>query len=83
MSKRYPQPRDGEIVVPIMDGYKMACCDCGMVHRLEFGIVATKETTAGRFTLHKPRTKQPLRVTMQAYHDQRATAAMRRTKDRP
>lgn len=26
-------------VRPIMQGYKMACCDCGLVHRLDFRVV--------------------------------------------
>ena len=26
-------------VTPVMDGYKMACCDCGLVHVLDFAVV--------------------------------------------
>jgi hypothetical protein len=26
-------------IYPVMKGYKMACCDCGLVHDLEFRIV--------------------------------------------
>lgn len=35
----YPKPKEGEPVLPIMKGYKMACCDCGLVHLLKFEIV--------------------------------------------
>ena len=36
MSKRYPQVQAGEWVQPKRSGYGMQCCDCGLVHRLEF-----------------------------------------------
>jgi hypothetical protein len=29
---------DGEWHEPIHDGYLMACCDCGLVHRVDFAI---------------------------------------------
>lgn len=35
MSK-YPQVYDGEWVQPVRRGYKMRCCDCGLVHRTDF-----------------------------------------------
>lgn len=35
---RYPSPAAREWVQPIRKGYKMACCDCGLVHRLDFRI---------------------------------------------
>lgn len=37
--RRYHRPRRGEWVQPIRRGYKMACCDCGLVHRLDFRVV--------------------------------------------
>lgn len=36
--KRYPKVEDGEWVQPVTTGYGMACCDCGLVHRLNFRI---------------------------------------------
>lgn len=36
---RYPKPKAGEWVQPIRNGYKMRCCDCGLVHRLDFRVV--------------------------------------------
>lgn len=35
----YEQPQRGEWVQPIERGYKMACCDCGLVHTMNFRVV--------------------------------------------
>ena len=35
---RYDRPEAGEWVMPIRRGYKMACCDCGLVHKLDFRV---------------------------------------------
>ena len=35
---RYAEVAPGEWVKPEMTGYKMACCDCGLVHRLNFHV---------------------------------------------
>jgi hypothetical protein len=34
----YQQPAEGEWVQPVRRGYKMACCDCGLVHVLDFRV---------------------------------------------
>lgn len=34
----YTRPTDGEWVQPVRRGYKLACCDCGLVHRLDFRV---------------------------------------------
>lgn len=36
MKKPYPTIKDGELVTPKRIGYKMSCCDCGLVHRIDF-----------------------------------------------
>lgn len=33
---RLKQIQDGEWVTPIMRGYRLECCDCGLVHRVNF-----------------------------------------------
>jgi len=33
---KYINHKAGEWIRPIRNGYKMACCDCGLVHRLDF-----------------------------------------------
>lgn len=35
MSKSYPEPESGEWVRPARI-YHMMCCDCGLVHKIEF-----------------------------------------------
>lgn len=39
MSKKYPAVTENEWVQPIKQGYGMACCDCHLVHRLDFRVV--------------------------------------------
>lgn len=36
---KYNEVEDREWVQPIRNGYKMMCCDCGLVHKLDFRIV--------------------------------------------
>ncbi|MBW2081585.1 MAG: hypothetical protein JRI39_00525 [Deltaproteobacteria bacterium] len=35
---RYKDVRVGEWVQPVEHGYKLACCDCGLVHKVDFRI---------------------------------------------
>lgn len=35
---KYRQEYENEWVQPIASGYKMACCDCGLVHDMDFRI---------------------------------------------
>lgn len=39
MGIRYPIRQDDEWHRPIMEGYRMACCDCGLIHEVDFRIV--------------------------------------------
>lgn len=36
---RYKPVQSGEWVQPIRKGYRMRCCDCALVHRLDFRII--------------------------------------------
>ena len=36
---RYAKVADGTWVQPRMDRYYMKCCDCGLVHRMQFRVV--------------------------------------------
>lgn len=38
MGRAYDKVTDGEWVQPVRRGYKMACCDCGLVHVINFRI---------------------------------------------
>lgn len=62
---RYNKVEDGEWVRPVMKKYKMACCDCGLVHVIDFKVIRW-----GRG--HK--------VLLKASRHNRATAAVRREK---
>lgn len=60
---RYERPKAGEWVQPIRRGYKSACCDCGLVHKMDFRVVNG-------------------RAQFRVFRDNRATAAMRRQKEK-
>ena len=36
--ERYERPESDEWVQPVPEGYKMACCDCGLVHQMDFRV---------------------------------------------
>ena len=35
---RYDTPKEGEWIQPVKKGYKLRCCDCGLVHKMDFRI---------------------------------------------
>ena len=62
MSK-YPYVDDNEWLRPIMKGYGFCCCDCGLVHHMDFRVIRW-----GRG--HK--------IELRARRDNRATGQVRR-----
>ena|ERR1035437_7004994 len=34
----YDEPEANEWILPVRKGYKIACCDCGLVHKIDFRI---------------------------------------------
>lgn len=34
----YDQLHDGQWTRPIMRGYRLKCCDCGLVHKIDFRV---------------------------------------------
>ena len=64
---KYTKPEAGEWINPVKRGYKLACCDCGLVHRLDFEHV---KFGRGR------------KIIFRAFRDERATAAVRREEKR-
>jgi len=42
MQTKFPQIKDGEWVQPVRRGYLMECCDCGLIHRINFRLVKSK-----------------------------------------
>lgn len=65
-------------VFPEMSLYKMACCDCGLVHDLAFEIVEVEYNDKGYFR-HK-KTIDGLKVRFKARRNNRATGQIRRRK---
>lgn len=63
-SGRYEEAQQGEWFEPLHRGYLLACCDCALVHRVDFRIAYTK-------------TRRP-KIQMRVHRHERATAAMRR-----
>ena len=39
---KYKQVKAGDWEQPVRRGYKLCCCDCGLVHRVNFRIVKGK-----------------------------------------
>ena len=62
MGRRYDTPEAGEWVRPVKRGYRLGCCDCGLVHRIDFEHIPWGR---GR------------KVIFRAFRDDRATRAIR------
>ena len=64
----YDKPKPGEWVLPVADGYQMECCDCGLVHTIDFRVVEGRAQMRmrrdGRATLMKRRHRFP-----ELFHD--------------
>jgi hypothetical protein len=66
---RYERPwTPHEWIQPVMDGYRAACCDCGLVHLFNFRVLNSK---TGKVLNN-------VTVQFQVYRHVRATAAVRR-----
>jgi hypothetical protein len=60
----YDKPEAGEWVQPTRRGFKLACCDCGLVHTMNFRLVKYGDNK------HK--------IRFQVFRNERATAMVRR-----
>lgn len=60
----YSRPKAGEWVQPIRKGYKMMCCDCNLVHTINFRVIKY-----GR---------NQTKIQFQAFRNERSTALARR-----
>ena len=61
----------GEWTRPRMRDFREQCCDCGLIHRLDFRIVDGRKGTRARL--------RGIKVEFRTRRDDRATAAVRRT----
>lgn len=73
---RYYAPKGGEWQHPKVRGYKMMCCDCGLVHVLNFRLLVKRNGTWTPVRMRWPGSQH--RIEFQAFRDNRATAAARR-----
>ena len=39
---KYVLQKDGDWIQPIRKGYKVACCDCGLVHKIDIRVRGSK-----------------------------------------
>jgi hypothetical protein len=62
---KYHEPKAGEWIRPVRRGYLLACCDCGLVHRMNFRLVGGKKRK---------------RIEFAVFLAPRRTAALRREK---
>lgn len=61
--------------LPEMNGYRMACCDCGLVHDIDFKVVKATPDGSGGFNCEDV---EGYRVLMRARRNNRSTAQIRR-----
>lgn len=67
-------------ISPIMDGYKIVCCDCGLVHDLEMKAVkVTKKNKDGSWE-YKELDTNNFRIVFRAKRNNRSTGQCRRWK---
>ena len=63
----FPQVLAGERVMPEMQGYRMKCCDCGLVHVLNFEVrEVLHQNDDGTLRTDIPENVERLRVVMSA-----------------
>lgn len=66
-------------VAPVMDGYKMCCCDCGLVHEMDFVVVRVLEKREdGSWEHGDALDSGEYRVLFRAKRDNRSTGQVRR-----
>ena len=67
---RYYVVSDGEWIRPRMQNFREQCCDCGLIHRLDFRIIDVRNGALAR--------GRGLAIEVRTRRDDRATAAARR-----
>lgn len=80
--KTMKQEKDGwtKRVIPEMKGYRMACCDCGLVHDLVFTAIKVVEDLGNGSFAYRDLDPKKYRVVFKARRNNRSTAAIRRKK---
>lgn len=65
---------------PVMRGYKMACCDCGLVHEFDFHVIEVTQTLRSGAWRGRLLPMTRYRVQMRARRAERYTAWQRKGK---
>jgi hypothetical protein len=50
---KYDQPEENEWVTPVMKCYKLACCDCGLVHEIDFRLTIVNKKVVLQFRVRR------------------------------
>lgn len=61
--------KSNEWQMPVMDNYRMGCCDCGLVHNIDFKVIDEND--------HEKEIKG-VRVIIRARRNNRSTAQIRK-----
>lgn len=65
--------------LPVMKGYRLGCCDCGLVHDMDFKVVWVSEGKDGNCVVLDRRTVGAVqRVMLRARRNNRSTGQIRR-----
>lgn len=67
-----------EWVWPVMDGYKMSCCDCGLVHDMQFGVLRKGKDRPDGTWEAEPLDGKKYRIEFRVRRNKRSTAQVRR-----
>lgn len=41
----YPAIKSGHWITPRMSGYKLECCDCGLIHSVDFAVIDSEDNS--------------------------------------
>lgn len=77
---RHRTVKANERVYPVMRGYKMSCCDCGLVHVIDFRAVKVTSRNKNGSWRYRELPRSQYRVVFSADRHERATAQVRRWK---
>jgi len=70
--------QEDERVHPVMENYRMSCCDCGLVHTLNFRAVKVRSYNPDGTWNYVELDPRRVRVVFTASRNNRATAQIRR-----
>ena len=79
-----PNARDySDWIQPAMESYKMGCCDCGLVHDLEFRVVEVTKDLGDGYKEVIETDNQNLVVQFRTKRNNRSTGQLRRRRESP